>query len=384
MAKRKREPDQNGYAEQTKHPRATSAPKAGSSTLAIQIVTGAYEKTLHGVVALVPRKATENEDKSTKFSDNFLFDAHSSVVRCLALSPISKSTHSDPPSVILASGGQDERINLFQLSASSTSHVPTKTIHEALSKSSVVQQKPSNREIGSLLHHSSGITKLVFPNRKKLLSGAGDNVIAISRTQDWTVLSTIKAPIPIPFGRPSGDTVSLGDSPAGFNDFAIHPSLKLMISVGKGEKCMRLWNLITGKKAGVLNFESTLLRQVGEGRHSSGEGRKVVWNDEGDAFIIGFERGAVLFGMVSRAYMQPKKVTKSLYVRILFLRLLSCLPLPPRFTKSAMYLESQVRQPFWRYLQKTVEYCSIALPKSKLPQKVTFNLSYQFANLLRS
>ena len=299
MAKRKREPDQNGHAEQWKQPRTAAASKADSSTLAIQIITGAYEKTLHGVVALVPRKATEDENESAKFSDNFLFDAHSSVVRCLALSPISRSTCSDPPSIFLASGGLDEKINLFQLSALSPLSVQAKKFHKALLKDAMLQ-KPSNREIGSLLHHSSGITKLVFPNRKKLLSGAGDNVIAISRTQDWTVLSTIKAPIPIPFGRPSGDTVSLGDSPAGFNDFAIHPSLKLMISVGKGEKCMRLWNLVTGKKAGVLNFETALLRQVGEGRHSSGEGRKAAWNSEGDAFVIGFERGAVLFGMVSR------------------------------------------------------------------------------------
>ena len=300
MAKRKREPEQNGHAEQSKQSRIATASKADSSAVAVQIITGAYEKTLHGVVALIPCKATGDENEPIKFSDNFLFDAHSSVIRCLALSPISKSTRSDPPSIILASGGLDEKILLFQLSALSPLCVSTKKFHEALPKGSMLSQKPSNREIGSLIHHSSGITKLVFPNRKKLLSGAGDNVIAISRTQDWTVLSTIKAPIPIPSGRPSGDTVSLGDSPAGFNDFAVHPSLKLMISVGKGEKCMRLWNLITGKKAGVLSFESTLLRQVGESKYSSGEGRKIVWNSEGDAFVIGFERGAVLFGMVSK------------------------------------------------------------------------------------
>ena len=298
MAKRKREADQDGQLDSSKQPKSTIVSKADSSTIAIQIITGAYEKTLHGVVALISRRASEDNDEAPKFFDNFLFDAHSSVVRCLALSPISKSNHSDPPTLVLASGGADEKINLFQLSALSPKNVPTEKLLEGLPKSSMVHRKPSNREIGSLLHHSSGITKLFFPNRKKLLSAAGDNVIAVSRTQDWTLLSTIKAPIPVPFGRPSGDTVSLGDSPAGINDFAVHPSLKLMISVGKGEKCMRLWNLITGKKAGVLSFESTLLRQLGEGKRSSGEGRKIVWNPEGDAFVIGFERGAVLFGMV--------------------------------------------------------------------------------------
>jgi protein MAK11 len=78
--------------------------------------------------------------------------------------------------------------------------------------------------------------------------------------------------------------------------------MKLMISVGKGEKSMRLWNLVTGKKAGVLNFERGILGEVGEGRHSSGEGRKVAWGstDAGEEFCVGFERGVLVFGMDSR------------------------------------------------------------------------------------
>lgn len=67
---------------------------------------------------------------------------------------------------------------------------------------------------------------------------------------------------------------------------------------------MRLWNLVTGKKAGVLSFERSVLRDVGEGRYSSGEGRKVVWgaSDEegGEEFAVGFERGGVVFGMDSK------------------------------------------------------------------------------------
>ena len=100
-------------------------------------------------------------------------------------------------------------------------------------------------------------------------------------------------------GRPSGDTAPLGGTPAGVNDFAVHPSMKLMISVGKGEKCMRLWNLVTGKKAGVLTFKREILQGFGEGKWGSGEGKKVEWNGNGDEFVVGFERGAVVFGMVS-------------------------------------------------------------------------------------
>lgn len=76
--------------------------------------------------------------------------------------------------------------------------------------------------------------------------------------------------------------------------------MKLMISVGKGEKCMRLWNLVTGKKAGALTFERNMLIDVGEGRYSSGEGRKVAWGADGEGgeeFSVVFEKGILIFGM---------------------------------------------------------------------------------------
>lgn len=138
---------------------------------------------------------------------------------------------------------------------------------------------------------------LSFPSRAKLLSASEDSTIAITRTRDWEPLSTIKAPIPKPQGRPSGDTAAPGEVPSGVNDFAIHPSMKLMLSVGKGEKCMRLWNLVTGKKAGVLTFSRDILSAVGEGRFGTGEGRRVLWDPEGEEFTVGFERGAAVFGI---------------------------------------------------------------------------------------
>lgn len=59
----------------------------------------------------------------------------------------------------------------------------------------------------------------------------------------------------------------MGGALSRVNDFAVHPSLILMLSVSKGEKSMRLWNLVTGKKAGVLNFSREMLMEVGEGKH---------------------------------------------------------------------------------------------------------------------
>ena len=261
----------------------------------VQIVIGTYEKVLHGVTATISKHGKEDSELDVEFADTFLFSAHGSAIRCLAISPTSSSTKSQK--VILASGSSDQIINLYHISTESSSRrhkepsIPTLTGNKIL-------ENPRNRELGSLQHHGASVNTLCFPSRSKLLSGAEDNTIAVARTRDWTVLSTIKAPIPKAYGRPSGDTAPPGGTPAGVNDFAIHPSLKLMVSVSKGEKCMRLWNLVTGKKAGVLSFERELLHGVGEGRWGSGEGRKVEWNSLGEEFVVGFERGCVVFSIV--------------------------------------------------------------------------------------
>ncbi|PSN65358.1 WD40 repeat-like protein [Corynespora cassiicola Philippines] len=265
-------------------------------TTTFQVVTGSYERTLHGFTAAIPHHllaaAQPGDDPKVDFADTFLFNAHASAVRCLALSPQTDESSK----IVLATGSTDERINLYSLStappAPSKSKPQLPTLH-----GTTIAENTKNKELGSLLHHSSSITALYFPTRSKLLSSAEDSTIAITRTRDWIPLSTIKAPIPKAQGRPSGDTAAPGEVPSGINDFAVHPSMKLMVSVGKGEKCMRLWNLVTGKKAGVLNFGRDILSAVGEGRFGSGEGRRVVWDKHGDEFAVGFERGVVVFGV---------------------------------------------------------------------------------------
>lgn len=62
---------------------------------------------------------------------------------------------------------------------------------------------------------------------------------------------------------------------------------------------MRLWNLVTGRKAGVLNFTREVLQGVKESRWSTGEGRRIAWDSEGEEFAVAFEWGAVVFGIVS-------------------------------------------------------------------------------------
>ena len=266
----------------------------------VQIITGSYDKTLHGIIATISSNPSSEETiYEVNFTDNFLFNAHTSAIRCLAISPpaASSKTH-QPERLILASGSTDERINVYSISTSTRSLSRGRPLKPSGSTGTTDLLNPSNKELGSLLHHASSINVLHFPSHAKLLSGADDNTIAISRTRDWSVLSTIKIPVPRLVGRPSGDTAGPGEAPSGVNDFAVHPSQKLMITVSKGERCMRLWNLVTGKRAGVLNFDKGILQEVGESKWSRGEGRKVEWSSAGTEFAIAFERGIIVFGVV--------------------------------------------------------------------------------------
>jgi protein MAK11 len=273
------------------------------AAITVQVITGSYERVLHGFTAGLPAshlKAKTDDNLSTiDCVDTFLFEAHGSAIRCLALSPLPKPTDSpDAQKVMLATGSTDERINLFSISAAPPAvnedypSVPTLAGNKIL-------ENPRNRELGSLLHHTASITSLSFPSRSKLLAAGEDNTISVSKTRDWTVVSSIKAPNPKVQGRPSGDTAPPGAAPSGVNHFAVHPSMKLMLSIGRGEKCMRLWNLVTGRKAGVLNFTREVLQGVKESRWSTGEGRRISWDSEGEEFAVAFEWGAVVFGIVS-------------------------------------------------------------------------------------
>lgn len=306
MGKRKRlvaEGEESVFSprQDAKQKKVSNGPEQRLATIVtVQVVVGTYEKILHGIQATVSQESPNSSEKSSsvEFADTFLLSPHGSAIRCLAISPPSTADTSKSQKAILASGSSDQIINLYHISREAPKRSKAKGIVSTTIANIEVKENPRNRELGSLQHHSGSINAIHFPTRSKLLSAAEDNTIAVARTRDWTILSTIKAPILKAHGRPSGDTAPLGGTPAGVNDFAIHPSMKLMVSVGKGEKCMRLWNLVTGKKAGVLNFERDLLQKVGEGKFASGEGRRVEWSSLGEAFVVGFERGCVLFGMV--------------------------------------------------------------------------------------
>lgn len=304
--KRKRAEASNGVAKA--EPVVTKKIKK-SESFALQIVTGSYDRVLHGITALIK----PDEDK-VDFADTFLFTAHNSAIRCIALSPPSAPELGKGQKVMLATGSTDERVNVFHISAHPPSQ-KSRDEQDLLSKVAPrrILENAKNREIGTLLHHSSTVTKLAFPTKGKLLSASEDSTIGVTRTRDMTLLSSIKIPIPIPAGRPSGDTAPMGGTPSGVNDFAVHPSMKLMITVSKGEKSMRLWNLMTAKKAGVLNFGRETLMAIGEGRHSTGEGRRILWEPHGaEGFAVAFDRDILVFGMdgTPKCKVMPDSRTK--------------------------------------------------------------------------
>lgn len=317
MAKRKRETEEIVSANGSNEYKRTEP--AGDPSISLQIITGSYERVLHGITATITDSPSQDSTSpSVQFADTFLFNAHASAIRCLALSSISQPSSTQTPSVLLASGGTDERVNVYSLSAVPP-HENEKMAPMPSLGGNKISENPRNRELGSLMHHSSSITSLHFPTRSKLLSAAEDNTITIARISDLSVISTIKAPRPKVQGRPSGDTAPPGAAPVGVNDFAIHSSMKLMLSVGKGERCMRLWNLITGKKAGVLNFARETLQSVQEGKYSSGEGRRIAWNPQREEFAVAFERGVVVLGPDSKPQSKilPQPLTKLHQMRYL-------------------------------------------------------------------
>ncbi|KAK1021134.1 Protein mak11, partial [Friedmanniomyces endolithicus] len=163
----------------------SSAPAPLASTIEshdgdihLQLVTGSYERVLHGISAKIPRKLLRTKpasdqdvegpstdaDNAVRFSDTFLFAAHASSIRCLAISP---STESDKR--YLATGSSDERTNVYSISTAPSTHNHQVDL-PSLASTSSTSENPRNRSLGSLIHHDRAITRLEFPAKGKLFS----------------------------------------------------------------------------------------------------------------------------------------------------------------------------------------------------------------------
>lgn len=197
-----------------------------SDTTQFRIMVGLYE---HNLLCLA---LTMKPKCEPVFTPIFHFQAHALSIKSI-----------DIAKRYLVTGSNDEHIRIYDL------------------------QK--RKELGTLLSHQGTVTTLRFSaefgndhhkSGKWLLSGSDDGKIIIWRTKDWEMFGTLKGHQ----GR--------------VNDLDIHPSGRVAISVST-DNTVRLWNLMTAKKAAVLKIK---------GRDHLGQaGEMVRWSVSGKHFVVG-------------------------------------------------------------------------------------------------
>lgn len=205
--------------------------KVSSSATHFRVYVGSYEHNLLCLSLIL------EEGKTPVFQPIFHFQAHALSIKAIA-----------GAKRYLVTGSNDEHIRIYDL------------------------QK--RKELGTLLGHQGSITCLKFSNEgqetngtsgKWLLSGSEDGKLIIWRTKDWETFGTLK-----------GHTGRV-------NDLAIHPSGRVAVSVGV-DKTVRLWNLMTAKKAAILKVKNDW--QAGE---------LVRWSKNGDYFFVGLLQKVLVY-----------------------------------------------------------------------------------------
>lgn len=212
-----------------------------------RLIVGSYE---HNILCL-----SLNLSPSTPvFTPIFHFQAHTLSVKCL-----------DVSNRYLISGSNDEHIRIYDL------------------------QK--RKELGTLLAHQGSITSLKFSKKvinsnnedetelakpgtdgksKWLFSTSEDHKILIWRVKDWEN-----------FGTLSGHTARV-------NDIDIHPSNRIAVSVSE-DHTIRLWNLMTIKKAAILKLKGY-----------PQNGQFVRWiGSEGEHFVVALSNKVLLYNTLT-------------------------------------------------------------------------------------
>lgn len=154
------------------------------------ITAGCYEGGLYGWTASSDSEGTIGTPELM-----WSFGAHIGAVKAVAV---------DEAGEILATGGEDEYIKLFNLK--------TRT------------------ERGELFQHKGSITALAFYKSSHLLSASVDGTVCIWRTHDWLCLHV------------------LGGHKDAVTCLALHPSGRMALS-GSKDRTLRLWNLVEGRCA---------------------------------------------------------------------------------------------------------------------------------------
>lgn len=232
----------------------TPSVKTPASKIQFRIFVGSYEHNLLCLsVLLDPTQKLE-----AMFQPIFHFEAHLLSIKLIDLAKR-----------YLVTGLKDEHIRIYDL------------------------QK--RKELGDLMGHQGTVTALRFSTEgiaddieklgKWLLSGSEDGKILIWRTKDWELFGTLKG---------HTDRVT---------DVAIHPLGRVAISVS-ADHTVRLWNLLTAKKAAVLKIK---------GRDHLGQyGDFVRWSASGDNFVVGLQNQLLVYNTAEAKIIHKMKVPRTL------------------------------------------------------------------------
>ncbi|KAK4275569.1 hypothetical protein QN277_018627 [Acacia crassicarpa] len=187
----------------------------------MSLVAGSYERFIWGF-------KLKSSNETLSLSPLFSYPSHLSQIKAVAIS-----------GAVVASGGTDDTIHIYNLNASSS--------------------------LGSLHDHTATITALSFytpPHLnfpRNLISAAADGAVCIYDADSFVHLKTVSA------HRKS------------VNDLALHPSGKLALTVGRDE-CLAMLNLVRGRRSFYCRL----------GREAS----LVKFDLTGDKFIMAMEEKA--------------------------------------------------------------------------------------------
>ncbi|TFK92460.1 WD40 repeat-like protein [Polyporus arcularius HHB13444] len=201
-----------GPRKQGKTATKTSDPSSSTSLpTSFKVVCGSYEKLLYGLEGTV---STSSSDYSFHLRPIFIFPAHVSCIKSVAVSPQGGKW--------LATGSADEIIKVWDLRR--------------------------RKEIGGLMQHQGSVTHLEFPSRSYMLSASEDGTLCLFRARDWAVLRELKGHK----GR--------------VNSVAVHQSCKVALSVGQ-DRTLRMWDLMRGKGSASTKIykEGELVRWSSDG-----------------------------------------------------------------------------------------------------------------------
>ena len=180
----------------------------------LEIACVSYEGSLFGVHI----KCDSASEQIINSELSFGFHETPGSLKALAVSGAGK---------YLICGGMDEYIRVFDLT--------------------------KRRSLGEMSGHTGCVTTLEFVGEKFVISASEDGTMIIWKVQGWQKLHI------------------LGGHKGPVNDFAIHPSGKLCLSVSK-DNTLKIWNLVHGRCAFT--------------RRLKGPAQKVAWHQKEDYYLL--------------------------------------------------------------------------------------------------